>query len=97
MQPTYQNDAIFVNTEGFRPCLSKPSYRAPKWALMVRLTQKERLKSPRKSLIIENQACWTSCWVILAILAKTAILVILVSHFQARVDTPTKSPTWGLA
>jgi hypothetical protein len=55
--------------------------------------QKERLKSPQKSLIIENQAFW----VILAILAKTAILVILASHFRARVDTPTKSPTWGLA
>ena len=93
VQPKYQNDAIFVNTEGFRPCLSKPSYRAPKWALMVRLMQKERLKSPQKSLIIENQAFW----VILAILAKTAILVILASHFRARVDTPTKSPTWGLA
>ena len=61
----------------FRPCLSKPSYRAPKWALMVRLMQKERLKSPQKSLIIENQAFW----VILAILAKTAISVILASHF----------------
>ena len=92
-KPKHQNDAIFVNTEGFRPCLSKPSYRAPKWALTVRLMQKERLKSPQKSLIIENQAFW----VILAILAKTAILVILVSHFRARVDTPTKSPTWGLA
>ena len=47
----YQNDAIFVNyTEGFRPCLSKPSYRALKWALMVRLMQKEWLKSPQKSL-----------------------------------------------
>ena len=84
---------IFVNTEGFRPCLSKPSYRAPKWALIVRLMQKERLKSPQKSLIIENQAFW----VILDILAKTALLVILASHFRARVDTPTKSPTWGLA
>ena len=38
-----QNGAHFVNTEGFRPCLSKPSYRAPKWAIMVRLMQKERL------------------------------------------------------
>jgi hypothetical protein len=55
--------------------------------------QKERLKSPQKSLIIENQAFW----VILDILAKTAILVILASHFRARVDTPTKSSTWGLA
>ena len=55
--------------------------------------EKERLKSPQKSLIIENQAFG----VILGILAKTAILVILASHFRARVDTPTKSPTWGLA
>ena len=66
----------------------------PKWALMVRLMQKDRLKSPQKSPIIENQAFG----VLLAIFAKTAIiLVILVSHFQARVDMPTKSPTWGLA
>ena len=36
--------------------MSKPSYRAPKWALMVSLMQKERLKSPQKSQIIENQA-----------------------------------------
>ena len=94
VQLKYQNDAIFVNTEGFRPCLSKPSYRAPKWALMVRLMQKERLKSPQKSLIIENQAFGV---ILAAILAKTAILVILVSHLRARVDTPTKSPNWGLA
>ena len=66
--------------------MSKPSYRAPKWALMVRLMQKERLKSPQKSPILENQAIW----VILAILAKTAILVILPSHFQTRVDAPKK-------
>ena len=69
----HQNDAIFVNTEGFRPCLSKPSYRAPKWALMARLMQKEQLKSPQKSPILENQAIW----VILAILAKTATLVVV--------------------
>ena len=56
---------------------------------MVRLMQKERLKSPQKSLILENQASW----VILAILAKTAILVILASHFRTRVDAPKKSPT----
>ena len=67
----YQNDAIFVNTESFRPCLSKPSYRAPKWALMVRLMQKERLKSHQKSPVIESPAFW----VILYILAKSAILV----------------------
>ena len=89
--------SLIPKAEGFRPCLSKPSYRAPKWALTVRLMQKERLKSPQKSLIIENQAFG----VILAILAKTAILravlVILAGHFRARVDTPTKSHTWGLA
>ena len=50
--------------------MSKPSYRAPKWALTVRLMQKERLKSPQKSLILENQAFW----VILAILAKTMMI-----------------------
>ena len=60
---------------------------------MVRLMQKERLKSPQKSPILENQAIW----VILAILAKTAILVILASHFRTRVDTPKKSSTQGHA
>ena len=30
--------------------MSKPSYRAPKWALMVRLMQQERRKSPQKSI-----------------------------------------------
>ena len=52
----YQNNAIFVHIEGFRPCLSKPSYGASQWALMVRLMQKERPKSPQKSLFLENQA-----------------------------------------
>ena len=82
VQPKHQNGSIFVDIEGFRPCLSKPSYRAPKWALMVRLMQKERLKSPQKLLILENQAFL----VILAVLAKTAIFVILASHFRDRVD-----------
>ena len=93
VQPKHQNGNIFVDIEGVRPCLSKPSYQAPKWALMVRLTQKERLKSPQNSPILENQAIW----VILAILATTAILVILASHFRTRVDTPRKSSTRGLA
>ena len=93
VQPKHQNGNIFVDIEGVRPCLSKPSYQAPEWALMVRLTQKERLKSPQNSPILENQAIW----VILAILATTAILVILASHFRTRVDTPRKSSTWGLA
>ena len=69
VQPKHQNGNIFVDIEGFRPCLSKPSYRAPKWALMVRLMQKERLKSPHKLLIRENQAFW----VILPVLAKTSL------------------------
>ena len=50
VQPKHQNNAIFVNTEGFRPCLSKPSYGASQWALMVRVMQKERPKSPQKSI-----------------------------------------------
>ena len=49
VQPKHQNGAIFVNTEGFRPCLSKPSNGAPQWALVVRLMQKGWLKSPHKS------------------------------------------------
>ena len=73
--------------------MSKPSYRAPKWALMVRLMQKERLKSPHKSLIIENQAIV----VIWAILAKTAIFGHFGQPFRARVDTPKISPNWGFA
>ena len=48
--PKHKNGAIFVNTEGFRPFLSKPSFGAPQWALMARLLQKERLKSPHTSL-----------------------------------------------
>ena len=56
VQPKHQNGHIFVDIEGFRPYLSKPSCRAPKWPLMVRLMQKERLKSPQKSPIPENQA-----------------------------------------
>ena len=72
LQPKYKNGVIFVNIEGFRPCLSKPSYRAPQWALTVRLLQKERPKSPQKSPILENKAYG----VILAILAQTAILVV---------------------
>ena len=52
----------------------------------ARLMQKERLKSHRKSLITENHGCW----VILAILAKTAIWVILASHFRARMNLPKK-------
>ena len=77
-QPCSQNtkmaaNIFFVDIEGFRPYLSKPSYRAPNWALMVCLMQKERLKSPQKSLIIENQAVLVILVVILAILAQTAI------------------------
>ena len=51
MQPKHQNGgAISANIEGLRPCLSKPSYGLPQWALVVRLMQKGRLKSPHKPL-----------------------------------------------
>ena len=53
---------------------------------MVRLMQKERLKSPPKSLIIENQAFG----VILAIFPQMGILVILASHFRTRVERRKK-------
>ena len=46
--------------------------------------QKERLKSPQKSPILENQAIWV-------------ILAILASHFQTRMDAPKKSTTWNPA
>ena len=53
VQPKHQNGVvIFVNTESFLPCLSKPSYGAPQWALVVRLMQKGRLESPHKSLFM---------------------------------------------
>ena len=54
---------------------------------MVRLMQKERLKSPQKSPILKKNR---AIWVILAILAKTVILVILASHFRDGVDLPEK-------
>ena len=50
VQPKHPNGAIFVNTDGFRPCLSNPSCGAPRWALKARLMQKERLKSPHKPM-----------------------------------------------
>ena len=59
--------------------------------------QKERLKSPQKTRIKEKQAIWAIFFTILAILPQMAILVILVSHFRTRADTPKESPTWGLA
>ena len=46
-QPKHQDGAIFVNTDGMRPYLSKLSYGASKWAQMVRLMQKSRLNHPR--------------------------------------------------
>ena len=92
VQPKHQNGAVSADIEGFRTCFSKPSDGAPKWALLVRLRQKERLKSPQKSPILENQAFFGH---FLAIWAKTAILVILASHFRARVDTPEKKPHLG--
>ena len=50
VQPKHQNGAILVNIEGFRPRLSKPSYGASQWALVARLMQNDRPKSPQKSL-----------------------------------------------
>ena len=47
---TKKNDVAFsLIPKVFSHFSSKPSYRAPKWALLVRVTQKERLKSPQKS------------------------------------------------
>ena len=90
----YQNGAIFVNTEGFRPRLSKPSYRAPKWALTVRLMQNERLKSPQKLLIIENQAVW----VILAIFGPDIHFGHFGQPFPSQGGHADKnSLSWGLA
>ena len=79
VQPKHQNGNIFVDIEGFRQCLSKPSYRAPKWALVARLMQKERLKSPQKLLILENQA-FGVIWAIWPQLPF--FLVILASHSE---------------
>ena len=50
VQPKHPNGANSVHIDGFRPCLSKPTYGAPQWALLVCLMQKERLESPHKSL-----------------------------------------------
>ena len=73
VQPKYQNDAIFVHIEGLRPCLSKPSYGAPKWALMVRLMQNKRPKSRQKSLFQKTGSFGD--------VTETAILAIFASHF----------------
>ena len=85
VQPKCQNDDIFVNFEGLRPCLSKPSYRAPKWALMVRLMQQERRKSPQKSIFQKTGPFGD--------VTETAILAILASHFRDRMDLPKESST----
>ena len=39
--------------------LGKLSYRPPQWALMARLMQKERLKSPHKSLFYVTGPFWS--------------------------------------
>ena len=84
-----RNGTIFVNIEGLRPCLSKLSYRAPKWALMVRLMQQERRKSPQKSIFQKTGPFGD--------VTETAILAILASHFRDRMDVPQKSTTWNSA
>ena len=93
MQPKDPNGAIFVNIEGYRPYLSKPSYGAPQYAPMVRLMQKERLKSPHQSPFYVTVPFW-SFW---SFFGKHAILVILASHFRTRMGLPKKSATCGLA
>ena len=80
-----------VNVEGFRPCLSKPSYGAPQWALMVRLMQKERLKSPHKSLFYVT--CTGPFWSFWSFLENIPFLAILASHFRTRIGLPKKSAT----
>ena len=64
VQPKHPNDVMFVNIKGFRPCLSKKSsYGAPQWTLKDRLMQKERLKSPHKSLFLyEAVRSHTASW-----------------------------------
>ena len=53
---------------------------------MVRLMQKERLGPPHKSPTLENQAIW----IILAILAKTVILVIFEPGLTRRKKVPLR-------
>ena len=89
VQPKHQDGAIFVNTEGMRPCLSKLSYGAPKGALAVRLMQQERRKSPQKSIFQKTGPFGD--------VTETAILAILASHFRDRMDVPQKSTTWNSA
>ena len=79
VQPKHQNGAIIVNIEDCRPCLGNSSYGAPQWALMVRLLQKERLKSPHKSLFYVT---WPFGFLV--------IWVILPSHFRTRMGLPKK-------
>ena len=72
VQPKHPDGAISVEVEGSRPCLSKPSYGAPQWALVARLMQKEWLKSPHKSLFYVIGPFL----VILVIFGKHAIWVV---------------------
>ena len=91
VQPKHQNNAIFVNIEGLRPCLSKPSYGASQWALMARLMQKERPKSPQESAISEKTRPFGSFGS--SFLVKHAIFAILATHFRGRMmDLPKKVP-----
>ena len=98
VQPKHRNGAIFVITEGFRPCLSNPSYGAPQWALMVRLMQKERLKSHRKSLFyVTGLAKGTTAWAGFYCAALLLFLPLFISFlflffrfFVARTPTGTE-------
>ena len=93
VQPKHPNDAIFVNIDGFRPCVSKPSYGAPLMFPHGPPNAKGTAETAPEIAILENQAIW----VILIILAKQAIWAILAHHFRARTDFPQKTSIWGLA
>ena len=91
VQPKYQNNAIFVNIEGFRPCLSKPSYGASQWALVVRLIQKERPKIAPEIAVLENQTIF--CHFDHLGRKKTGHFVHFGHPFRGRMGLPKKVPT----
>ena len=67
-QNNIKNGAIFVNIDGLRPCLSKPSYGASQWALMVRLmcapNAKETAQIASEIALLENRAFFLVIWVV---------------------------------
>ena len=58
VRPKHQK-SFFINIEGLRKCWRKLSYGAPRWALVIRLTQNERPKSPpQKRYFIRKPGLW---------------------------------------